>query len=98
MGYLKLHEPCDAEADALDFEDSPRILPFPLRTDRFQPRPALLRARLLRENRNCPHCQHPVVTPLELEDGLLGRNRLPVPGTATLVGFHCMRCHREWPV
>lgn len=55
------------------------------------------RARILHENRTCPDCHHPVVQPLELEDALLTRNRLPIPGTATLVGFRCTCCRAEWP-
>jgi len=55
------------------------------------------RARTLRENDRCPRCQRSLVEPLELADGLRSRNQLPIPGTATLVGFHCQRCHWEWP-
>src|SRR3954469_13894953 len=55
------------------------------------------RARLVHRNSRCPHCSHPIVDPIELNDGFLNRNRMPVPGTATLVGFHCHGCHREWP-
>lgn len=57
----------------------------------------LSRAQLIHANQQCPHCQHPVVEPVELQDALLNRNRMPIPGTATLVGFHCDRCHAEWP-
>ena len=56
------------------------------------------RAQMLRENRECPDCGHPVVEPVELNDGVHNQNGLPIPGTATLVGFHCTRCDREWPV
>lgn len=59
---------------------------------------AITRARLLFENRVCPTCGYPVVTPLELNDHQLNRNRLPIPGTATLVGFHCCGCGAEWSV
>lgn len=58
---------------------------------------AVRRAQLLRENDQCPHCRHAVVEPLELADGTIGRNNRPIPGSATLVGFHCLRCHWEWP-
>ena len=101
MGYLKLHQPHVTEGGEFGGEDEPRILPFFLHASRFRNQHAganlISRARLLRENRLCPHCHFPGVEPLELEDGLVGRNRRPIPGTATLVGFHCMRCHREWP-
>lgn len=61
--------------------------------------PAADRARLIRQNGICPECGHPNVEPLELADSLISaRNRLPVPGTATIVGFHCNDCGSEWPV
>ncbi len=56
----------------------------------------ITRARLLFDNRTCPECSYPVVTPLELNDALSNRNGLPIPGTATLVGFHCEGCQAEW--
>ena len=55
------------------------------------------RARLLHDNRSCPDCHRPLVEPIELQDALLTRNRLPIPGTATLVGFRCQHCRTEWP-
>lgn len=55
------------------------------------------RAALLRENSVCPHCRRTNVIPLELNDALIGRGNLPIPGSATLVGFHCHSCHSEWP-
>lgn len=57
---------------------------------------ALNRARRLHENRTCPHCCHPVVEPLELDDAVVGKSQMPIPGTATLVGFHCHGCDQEW--
>lgn len=100
MSYLKLHQPHVAAADD-DGTDEPRILSFHLHARRLRRQQAganlLARARLLRDNCRCPHCRYPVVEPLELEDGLLGRNRRPIPGTATIVGFHCHRCDAEWP-
>jgi hypothetical protein len=56
------------------------------------------RARRIHNNNRCPHCSHPLVEPIELDDAILNRNRMPIPGTATLVGFHCHGCQREWPV
>ncbi len=57
------------------------------------------RARLLHQNSICPECAHHDIEPLELEDAVISpRNRLPVPGTATIVGFHCNDCGIEWPV
>lgn len=55
------------------------------------------RARTLRRNDTCPHCRRGGVEPLELDDAIRNRNNLPIPGTSTLVGFHCLNCHREWP-
>ena len=55
------------------------------------------RARSLRTNDCCPQCTRGLVEPLELADGLRSRNNLAIPGTATLVGFHCLKCHWEWP-
>ncbi|MFM7040243.1 MAG: hypothetical protein ACKO2L_21255 [Planctomycetaceae bacterium] len=61
--------------------------------------PALERARILHQNSECPDCGRPNVQPLELNDALISpRSRLPVPGTATLIGFHCEDCGCEWPV
>jgi hypothetical protein len=60
--------------------------------------PALIRAQLLRDNRSCPCCTHPIVEPIELNDARVNRSGLPIPGTATLVGFHCDGCDHEWPV
>lgn len=57
------------------------------------------RARLLQQNSICPECSLHNIEPLELSDALISpKNRLPVPGTATIVGFHCNDCGTEWPV
>lgn len=61
------------------------------------PDDTLQRARTLRTNDRCPHCARARVEPLELADALRNRNNRPIPGTATLVGFHCRHCHWEWP-
>jgi hypothetical protein len=81
-------------------EEAPVILQF-----RVSPAAAgaermdiITRARLLFENRCCPSCSYPVVTPIELNDAQFNRNRLPIPGTATLVGFRCAGCKTEWSV
>ena len=55
------------------------------------------RAYTIYTNGRCPVCRHPVVEPIELNDAVVGRGNLPVPGTATLVGFHCEGCDSEWP-
>ena len=39
------------------------------------------------------------IEPIELQDAVISpKNRLPIPGTATIVGFHCNDCGTEWPV
>lgn len=83
--------------------EEPHILPFDnsRRTTIFSGRliPALERARILHHNSECPDCGKPNVQPLELNDAIISpRSRLPVPGTATLIGFHCEDCGCEWPV
>jgi hypothetical protein len=95
-------EPVVAEQNLLDM-DRPHILPFRSRREatvisgRFTP-PAD-RARMIHDNGACPQCELTDVEPLELEDGLISsRSQLPVPGTATIVGFHCNNCGTEWPV
>jgi hypothetical protein len=95
-------EPVAAEQNLMD-TDRPHILPFrsrgeaPVISGRFTP-PAD-RARMIHDNGACPECELTDVEPLELEDGLISsRSQLPVPGTATIVGFHCNHCGAEWPV
>ncbi len=76
------------------------LLPFATLANRFQgsvTQAPVERARLLYVNRSCPFCKHPSVGLIELQDAVLNRNRVPIPGTATLVGFHCNGCEREWP-
>lgn len=102
MSRLKLFCPDGLEMDdrVLREASEPVILPFAA-ADRYAKDYRLLdplsRARTIYENRCCCNCGHPVVEPIELDDGILNRNRLPMPGTASLVGFRCQRCHNEWP-
>jgi hypothetical protein len=56
------------------------------------------RAKLLRENRRCRVCGHCVTLPLVGEDAELNRSGRPIPGTGTLLGFHCSGCGVEWSV
>jgi hypothetical protein len=58
----------------------------------------LTRARVLHDNRRCPHCRRGGVIPLDLGDGDFQGTRMPVPGSATLVGFYCPACGAEWSV
>lgn len=80
--------------DIIPFERARRSVIF---SGRFMP--AVDRARLIHQNGTCPECGHQDIEPLELADSMISpRNRLPVPGTATIVGFHCNDCGSEWPV
>ena|SRR5580658_8270518 len=58
----------------------------------------LTRARALHENRCCPRCRRAGAIPLDLGDGDQRNPAMPVPGSATLVGFYCDACGAEWPV
>lgn len=57
------------------------------------------RARIIHDNSVCPECTSLNIEPLELADAVISpRSRMPIPGTATIVGFHCNSCATEWPV
>lgn len=58
----------------------------------------LERAKLLRDNGRCRVCGHCVTLPLVGEDAELNRSGRPIPGTGTLLGFHCCGCGVEWSV
>ncbi|MEX0717837.1 MAG: hypothetical protein WD066_14680 [Planctomycetaceae bacterium] len=101
MSRLNVYWPDAAEREDVPYgpDGEPLILSFCraiVASRRGESNPALLRARSLHRNRCCPECDHPVVQPLELADAFVGRGRIPVPGTATLVGFRCGRCAAEW--
>ena len=84
----------DNLSDIIPFETARRTLIFSARL----PEPAH-RAKLIRDNATCPSCNHQDIEVLELEDAVISsRSRLPIPGTATIVGFHCNDCGVEWPV
>ena len=95
--------PQDSDSADPHVEESVDILPF-----RQKSRATVLsgrftapveRARVIRANRQCPECGDLDIEPLELDDAVINpRNRLPVPGTSTIVGFHCHGCGLEWPV
>ena len=88
-----------ADRDSVTAVQSPAILNYQSYADRWRKyrNSPLNRARTLRCNNRCPHCSHGLIEPLELADGVQSRNSQPIPGTATLVGFHCLSCHWEWP-
>ncbi|MCA9035216.1 MAG: hypothetical protein KDA91_08805 [Planctomycetaceae bacterium] len=84
----------ELDADVIPFEAARRTIIF---SGRFTE--PTRRARLIRDNRTCPNCSHCDIEPLELQDAMISpKSRLPVPGTATIVGFHCNDCGTEWPV
>ena len=56
------------------------------------------RARVVRENRICRVCGNSGVLPLVGDDAEVSRNGRPIPGTGTLLGFHCCGCGCEWSV
>ncbi len=102
--HLRIYDP-PAEAPSQQPEESqPRdILPFSdrQRTTIISGRLAapVDRARVIHENAVCPECDKCDIQPLELKDAVISpKSRLPVPGTATIVGFHCNDCGTEWPV
>ena len=114
MSRLKLYYPETESQDARfdftpgvvthDLRESEDVVSIPMHS-RFK-LPAggnsmidlLIRAQQIRANRCCPQCDHPVVTPVELEDGVVNRTGMVIPGTATLVGFHCESCDLDWSV
>lgn len=78
--------------------EEPAILKFPGTSRRGTHESAVLkRARLMHENSCCPECSSAAVDPIELNDALLNAQRRPIPGSATVVAFHCNRCYHEWP-
>lgn len=56
----------------------------------------LARTRAIHDNQSCPICDRATVEPLVANDGWVGRNNLPIPGTATLEGFRCIHCEHRW--
>lgn len=82
--------------------ERPGVIPFSslvARRNRVAAAAAVLdRARALHENRSCKNCGCSGVEPVTLNDGLRDGSGQYVPGSATLVGFHCTQCRTEWPV
>ncbi|MEZ6125471.1 MAG: hypothetical protein R3C49_20175 [Planctomycetaceae bacterium] len=103
MNRLRIYQPPEESVAPVATEtEASDILPFQpkRRTTIISGRFSVVdRARLIRENSVCPECSHSNVEPVELHDALISsKNRLPIPGTATIVGFHCDDCGLEWPV
>lgn len=82
------------ELDVIPFESARRALVL---SGRFTP--TLRRARMIHANSQCCDCGGHDVEPMELDDAVVSsRNGAAVPGTATIIGFHCNDCGGEWPV
>ena len=100
MSRLRVYWPQGAHQVHVE-DGEPVILSFKSHAEKrndFSVADLITRARTLHENKRCPHCEHPIVEPIELADAAFGRGRQPIPGTATLVGFRCQRCLAEWLV
>lgn len=88
----------DFRSDRLSVDRSPAPVHYPARWVQLQQHGGPVeRARVLFANRQCPKCHYPVVRPVELDDAAVGRSGLPIPGTATLIGFECAGCEKTWP-
>jgi len=86
--------PSEDSADVISFATARRALVL---SGRFTP--TLQRARLIHANSECAGCGGHDVEPVELDDATVSwRNGDVVPGTATIIGFHCNDCGSEWPV
>lgn len=104
MSRLSVYWPDEYGSTATAVTDEPRILPFPTplpQANRSMRKEAvrldvISRARLLFANRQCRHCNYPVVEPLDLDDAQVNRQGLEIPGTSTIVGFRCHSCDAEW--
>jgi hypothetical protein len=83
-------------------DDRPDVIPFAAFASRRNRAAAadsvVSRAKALHENRRCRCCGQSGVEPVTLNDGLRDGSGQYIPGTATLVGFHCTHCKGEWPV
>ena len=101
MSRLSVYWPDETNCPE-NVKDEPWILPFPklrqIAEMESQPMDVVTRARILYANRKCHQCGYPVVEPIELEDSMTNLSGLSIPGTSTLIGFHCCGCQNEWPV
>lgn len=91
------------DSESLDDSIEPQavILKWNRQPARTRPRSAselLARTRSIYRNRLCRHCNAPGVEPVQQDDAALNRNRMPIPGTATLTGFRCHKCSTQWAV
>lgn len=83
-----------------DLHDEPQIYSFAEFASRREETLCFVseKARLQKQNQNCPICNRVTVESIELNNGTLGRNGRMIPGTGTLVGFSCNACGHEWPL
>jgi len=96
MSQLKLFHP---HADTVSPDSAPRIYSissFRLPVGPADQQVAVTRAQAIHANRTCRECGRTTVVPMEFQDAALNRNLMPIPGTATLVGFACHGCGAEW--
>lgn len=94
MSVLALAEPSRSAVT-----DAPAVLTWPgsnVAKPRHTQQDVVVRARLLHRNATCRTCGRATVDPIELDDALLNRSGLAIPGTATVVGFACSSCSNEW--
>lgn len=105
--HLRIFEPAEEQTEApekpVELTPDRNILPFKSgkRTTIISGRyvEPVDRARVLSDNSECPECQKHDIEPLELQDAIISpKSRMAIPGTATIVGFHCNDCQTEWPV
>lgn len=100
--HLRLYEPPEEIPETKDAFEPRDIIPMhrnrtTIISGRFTA--PVDRARIIRDNAICPECSALDIEPLELTDAVISpKSRLPIPGTATIVGFHCNSCTMEWPV
>lgn len=92
------HSALAAAAMDAPIDDVPPILSFPAIADRMRSQSIVGRARLEHRNQRCRQCGRVTVETVELDDALLDRRGMPIPGTATVVGFFCNACRHDWPV
>ncbi len=92
MTTLRIYAP-DVDADS----DEATPIPFPAQHARDSAIRVLQRSQRIAQNRKCPNCDSRSINTIELNDGLKDWCHYTVPGTASLVGFHCDVCATEWP-
>jgi hypothetical protein len=103
MSMLKFHQAhrlsvYAPQEEAPETEDGPVILHFHAGRRRAgDANDGMIdRIRTIRQNRFCPCCGKAHVQPVSANAALYSRDAMPVPGTGTLVGFHCLQCGHDW--